>query len=237
MEETTIEEILDAQNGNQEVLNHIVEVNSRLIWSIVRRFNSRKVEIEDLFQIGAIGLVKSIKRFDKRFNVKISTFAVPYIIGEIKVFLRDDGNIKVSRSIKELNYRIENLKKEYERQGKEITINILKKELNESKENIILALESNNNVQSIDDSTEDNKEKIYNKLKSDGYEDETIRKIVLKEELGKLEEIEKQIILDRFFYDKTQMEIAEKMKISQVQVSRLEKKILAKLRNNIKEKL
>ena len=237
MEETTIEEILDAQNGNQEALNHIVEVNSRLIWSIIRRFNRRKIEIEDLFQIGAIGLVKSIKRFDKSYNVKISTFAVPYIIGEIKRFFRDDGNVKVSRGIKELNLKIENLKKEFKQKGKELTISILQKELNESKENIVLALELNNCVQSIDEVTEEKRERLYNKLKTNGYEDETIRKIILKEELGKLKEEEKQLILDRFFYDKTQIEIAKKMNISQVQVSRLEKKILTKLRINIKERL
>ncbi len=118
MEETTVEEILDAQNGNQEILNHIVKKNSGLVWSIVRRFNNRKVETEDLFQIGAIGLIKSIKKYNKEYNVKISTFAVPYIIGEIKRILRDNGTIKVSRNIKELNYKIENLKKEYEKNRK-----------------------------------------------------------------------------------------------------------------------
>ena len=111
MEETTIEDILKAQDGDNDMLNNIVEKNSRLIWSIVKRFKNGKNELDDLYQIGAIGLIKSIKRFDKNYNVKLSTFAVPYIIGEIKRFLRDDGAIKVSRSLKELKSKIDLLKK------------------------------------------------------------------------------------------------------------------------------
>ena len=237
MEETAIEEILDAQNGNQDILNKIVEKNSRLVWSIVRRFNDRKIEIEDLFQIGAIGLIKSIKRFNSKYNVKLSTFAVPYIIGEIKRFLRDDGSVKISRSIKELNYKIKNLEREYEKIGKIVTIEKIQEELKETKENIVLALESSNFIKSIDEMTEDKKEIVLNKLKVEGYEDETIKKIILKDELKKLNEQEKQIIINRFFYDRTQMEVAKKMNISQVQVSRLEKRILKKMRTNIKEKV
>ena len=149
MHETTIEEILEAQSGNQEMLNDIVENNSRLIWSIVKRFKNNKYETDDLFQIGAIGLVKSIKRFDNQYNVKLSTFAVPYIIGEIKRYLRDDGMVKVSRSLKELNMKIEMLRKQYEKEGKELTIEKIKEELKESKENILLALEAEREVKSI----------------------------------------------------------------------------------------
>ena len=144
MYETTIDEILEAQNGDQDKLNDIVERNARLIWSIVKRFQNRKYEAEDLFQIGAIGLIKSIKKFDKQYDVKLSTFAVPYILGEIKRFLRDDGIVKVSRSLKELNYKIEVLKREYEKQGKELSIEKIEKELKESKENILLAMELDN---------------------------------------------------------------------------------------------
>ena len=106
MYETTIEEILEAQSGDKEKLNDIVEKNSRLIWSIVKRFKNSRYETEDLFQIGALGFIKSIKRFDKEYNVKLSTFAVPYIIGELKRHFRDDGIVKVSRSLKELNMKI-----------------------------------------------------------------------------------------------------------------------------------
>lgn len=238
MHETTIEEILEAQSGNQEMLNDIVEKNSRLIWSIVKRFKNNKYETEDLFQIGAMGLIKSIKRFDNQYNVKLSTFAVPYIIGEIKRYLRDDGIVKVSRSLKELNIKIEMLKKQYEKMGKELSINEIEKELKESKENILLALEANKEIKSIDEEFEDSNENIlFNKVKVESYEEDTIKKIILKQELDKLDEKEKNIIILRYFYNKTQSQIASQYGISQVQVSRIEKRVLLKMRNNIKEKM
>lgn len=238
MYETTIEEILEAQSGDQEKLNDIVEKNSRLIWSIVKRFKNSRYETEDLFQIGALGFIKSIKRFDKEYNVKLSTFAVPYIIGELKRHFRDDGIVKVSRSLKELNMKIEMLRKQYEKEGKELTIEKIKEELKESKENILLALEAEREVKSIDEEPDDGSENMLVKqAKVESYEDETIRKLILKEELNKLEEREKNIIVLRYFYNKTQNQIAEQYGISQVQVSRIEKKILLKMRESIKEKL
>ena len=238
MYETTIEEILEAQSGDKEKLNDIVEKNSRLIWSIVKRFKNSRYETEDLFQIGALGFIKSIKRFDKEYNVKLSTFAVPYIIGELKRHFRDDGIVKVSRSLKELNMKIEMLRKQYEKEGKELTIENIKEELKESKENILLALEAEREVKSIDEDMDDGSENMLIKqVKVESYEDETIRKLVLKEELNKLEEKERNIIVLRYFYNKTQSQIAEQYGISQVQVSRIEKKILLKMRENIKEKL
>ena len=158
MYETTIEEILEAQSGDKEKLNDIVEKNSRLIWSIVKRFKNSRYETEDLFQIGALGFIKSIKRFDKEYNVKLSTFAVPYIIGELKRHFRDDGIVKVSRSLKELNMKIEMLRKQYEKEGKELTIEKIKEELKESKENILLALEAEREVKSIDEDMDDGSE-------------------------------------------------------------------------------
>ena len=238
MYETTIEEILEAQSGDKEKLNDIVEKNSRLIWSIVKRFKNSRYETEDLFQIGALGFIKSIKRFDKEYNVKLSTFAVPYIIGELKRHFRDDGIVKVSRSLKELNMKIEMLRKQYEKEEKELTIEKIKEELKESKENILLALEAEREVKSIDEDMDDGSENMLIKqVKVESYEDETIRKLVLKEELNKLEEKERNIIVLRYFYNKTQSQIAEQYGISQVQVSRIEKKILLKMRENIKEKL
>lgn len=238
MHETTIEEILEAQSGNQEMLNDIVENNSRLIWSIVKRLKNNKYETDDLFQIGAMGLVKSIKRFDNQYNVKLSTFAVPYIIGEIKKYLRDDGMVKVSRSLKELNIKIEMLRKQYEKLGKELSINEIEKELKESKENILLALEANKEIKSIDEEFEDSNENIlFNKVKVESYEEDTIKKIILKQELEKLDEKERNIIILRYFYNKTQSQIASQYGISQVQVSRIEKRVLLKMRENIKEKM
>ena len=209
-----------------------------MIWSIVKRFKNSRYETEDLFQIGALGFIKSIKRFDKEYNVKLSTFAVPYIIGELKRHFRDDGIVKVSRSLKELNMKIEMLRKQYEKEGKELTIEKIKEELKESKENILLALEAEREVKSIDEDMDDGSENMLIKqVKVESYEDETIRKLVLKEELNKLEEKERNIIVLRYFYNKTQSQIAEQYGISQVQVSRKEKKILLKMRENIKEKL
>ena len=212
MHETTIEEILEAQSGNQEMLNDIVENNSRLIWSIVKRFKNNKYETDDLFQIGAMGLVKSIKRFDNQYNVKLSTFAVPYIIGEIKRYLRDDGMVKVSRSLKELNIKIEMLKKQYEKLGKELSINEIEKELKESKENILLALEANKEIKSIDEEFEDSNENIlFNKVKVESYEEDTIKKIILKQELEKLDEKERNIIILRYFYSKHRVKLRVNM--------------------------
>ena len=228
MYETTIEEILEAQNGNTKKLNDIVERNTKLIWSIVKRFQNRKYETEDLFQIGAIGLIKSIKKFDTQYNVKLSTFAVPYILGEIKRFLRDDGIVKVSRNLKELNIKINMIKKEYEKQGKEITIKDLEKELKETKENILMAMELDNDVKSMDEEIyeENHENTLYNQIKVENHEEKTINKIVLRQSLESLSKKEKNIIILRYFYNKTQGEVAKKYGISQVQVSRIEKKVL-----------
>ncbi len=237
MYETTIDEILEAQNGNTQMLNDIVERNARLIWSIVKRFQNRHYETEDLFQIGAIGLIKSIKKFDKTYEVKLSTFAVPYILGEIKRFLRDDGIVKVSRSLKELNTKIKLLKKEYEKNSKELTIEKMTEELKETKENILLALELENEVKSLDEEIYDNNKEnnLYNQLKLENTEEKTVDKIVLKQALEILNEKERKIILLRYFYNKTQSEIAKKYGVSQVQISRIEKKILLKLKASMKE--
>ena len=202
--ETTIEEILEAQNGNTEKLNDIVERNARLIWSIVKRFQNRKYETEDLFQIGAIGLIKSIKKFDTKYDVKLSTFAVPYILGEIKRFLRDDGIVKVSRSLKELNTKIGMLKKEYDKLGKELSIEKISKELKETKENILMAMELDNPVKSMDEElTDDNQENtLYNQIGVENHEEKTVDRLILKQELERLNDKERNIIYLRYFYNK-----------------------------------
>ena len=158
MYETNREDIIAAQNGNEELMEKILKDNNGLTWSIVKRFAGRGYEIEDLYQIGCMGFIKAIKRFDTSFDVKISTYAVPYILGEIKRFIRDDGLIKVSRSIKELGIRIRDLEKEYmQKEGKEISINILAEKLNVTKEEIAVALDSSRTIESInDDNNEEN---------------------------------------------------------------------------------
>lgn len=210
-----------------------------LIWSIVKRFSGRGYEIEDLYQIGCIGFIKSIKRFDTKFDVKLSTYSVPYMIGEIKRFIRDDGAIKVSRSIKELNTKIYEIQKHYlSKYGKEISLEELSKELKVSKEDIAFAMEAQNPIESIEKnvySTKDSKEiSLIDKISTGKNEEELItNKIVVKELIEGLETKEKEVICLRFFKEKTQSQVAKILGITQVQVSRIERKIL----NSMKLKL
>lgn len=233
MYNNTIENIIKAQNGNKEIMTQLLEENNGLIWSIVKRFTGRGYDIEDIFQIGAMGFIKAVKRFDIKYDTKLSTYAVPYIIGEIKRFLRDDSMIKVSRSIKELGTKIRELKKQYlEQKGEEIGILELSKILNEPKEEIAMAVEATSKVESIyseiyQDYKEDGAISLIDKLSSKNDEMTDISdKIALKQVISELEEREKQIIYLRFFKDRTQMQVAKIMGITQVQVSRIERKIL-----------
>lgn len=230
-------DILEAQNGNHELMSKLVESNSGLVWSIIKRFSGRGFELDDLYQIGVIGLIKAIKRFDTNFDVRLSTYAVPYILGEIKRFIRDDGPIKISRSIKELSVKIKDIQKEYlNRTGEEIGIKEISKRLKISKEDVAIALDSMNPVESIyKDTTNDNNSiTILDKLTSNVDEAELVtNKLFIKELIEGLNEQEKEIILLRYYREKTQMQVAKILGISQVQVSRIEKKIL----NSMKAKL
>ena len=227
------------KNITEKDLETLVSENSALIWSIVKRFKNRGYELDDLFQIGAIGFIKAVKRFDRSFDTKLSTYAVPYIIGEIKIFLRDDGMIKVSRGLKELNHKIKILEEKYEKNNEIIQMDKIIKELKISKEDYILAQNINSSIESIneycfDNSTKEKEEKIIVE-KNENPENNIIQKIMIKDALKKLDEKEKNIILLRYFKEKTQSEVAKIYGISQVQVSRLEKKILQKMREDIKE--
>jgi len=229
-----------AQNGSKEDMTKLIEDNSRLVWSIVRRFNGRGYDIEDLYQIGSIGLIKAIQRFDTSFEVRLSTYAVPYILGEIKRFIRDDGPIKISRSIKELNIKIKELQKEYlNKYGKEITLEQLAKELKTSKEDVAMALDSARPVNSIEDSQyRDNKTdktiSLIDQLSSGkDEENEITNRITIKKLISELKDNEKEVILLRYYKGKTQMQVAKILGITQVQVSRIERKVL----DNMKRKL
>lgn len=229
-----------AQNGSKEDMTKLIEDNNGLVWSIVRRFSGRGYDIEDLYQIGSIGLIKAIQRFDTSFEVRLSTYAVPYILGEIKRYIRDDGPIKVSRSIKELNIKILDLQKEYyNKYGKEITLEEISKELKISKEEITMALDSARPVDSIEDAQyRDNKtDKTVNILEkiSTGKDEQTeiVNKIAIKNLINELDEKEKEIIMLRYYKQKTQMQVSKILGITQVQVSRIERKVL----ENMKRKL
>ena len=229
--ENNVKDILDAQNGNQEMMTKLIEENNGLIWSIVKRFKDRGYELEDLYQIGTIGFVKSIKRFDSSFDVRLSTYAVPYILGEIKRFIRDDGSVKVSRSIKELAMKIRDLQNKYlKEKGEEIGIVEIAKELKLPKEEIALALDSLKPTVSIYDDSYSNEEGGISFIDtlSTGVDEaeQVVSKIAIKEMINHLEDREKELILLRYYKNKTQMEVAKILGVSQVQVSRIEKKIL-----------
>lgn len=239
MYENNINSIKRAQDGDKFEMDRLIRDNNGLIWSIVKRFMNRGYEVEDLYQIGCIGFIKSIKRFDTNFEVKLSTYSVPYILGEIKRFIRDDGPIKVSRSIKELNAKINELKRQYLLNGKEITLEQICKELKIQKEDAIIAMESTNAVESMDAAANaENKDgkqmTVFDKISTGKNEEELItNKMVVNQLLNELQDRDKEIILLRFFKEKTQTEVAKILGISQVQVSRIERKIL----NEMKAKL
>ena len=197
-------------------MQKLIEQNNGLIWSIVKRFNGRGYELEDLYQIGCLGFIKSIKRFDLTFDVKLSTYAVPYMIGEIKRHIRDDGPVKVSRSIKELSIKIRELQKEYfYKKGEEITIHQIAKELKIPKEDIVLAMESSNSIESIEASTYTNQKdgnsiSLLETLASKQNEEEMItNKLTVNQLIENLETRDKEIILLRFYKEKTQAQVAK----------------------------
>ena len=225
-----------ANLGNSKALEKMIELNNGLIWSIAKRFTGRGYELEDLYQIGCIGMIKSIKKFDFKFGVKFSTYAVPYILGEIKKFLRDDGIIKVSRSIKELGIKIKEIEKEYVlKKGESISVKKLSDLLKVSEVDIVSAIEASKQVESINEEVyEDGKSTKIDKIVSNRDEQgKIIDKIVLNEMVNSLKERDKKIIVLRFYKEKTQTQVAKILGISQVQVSRIEKRILKDLKNKL----
>ena len=240
MYENDMKIIERAQNGSKEDMTKLIEDNNGLIWSIVRRFSGRGYDIEDLYQIGSIGFIKAIQRFDTSFEVRLSTYAVPYILGEIKRYIRDDGPIKVSRSIKELNVKILELQKEYfNKYGRDITLEEISKELKISKEEITMAMDSTRPVDSIESAKyKDNKtDKTVSILEriSTGKDEQTeiTNRITIKKLIGELDDKEKEIIMLRYYKQKTQMQVSKILGITQVQVSRIERKVLEKMKRKL----
>ena len=230
MYETSVDEILKAQNKDMSAMTNIIEKNSGLVWSIVKRFTGRGYETEDLYQIGCLGFIKAIQRYEVSFETKISTYAVPYILGEIKRFIRDDGMIKVSRSIKELAIKIKDLQNQY-KEKEELTINKIAKMLNVSIEDVNLAMEATRPIESINEEaySESEKNNVSKIEQIENKKDEMlniVNKIAIKDLIGSLKEREKQIILLRYYRGKTQNQVSKILGISQVQVSRIERKIL-----------
>lgn len=233
----TLELLKLAKEGNQDAKEQLVTDNLRLVWAVARRFMGRGHELEDLYQIGCIGLMKCIDKFDLSYDVKFSTYAVPMISGEIKRFLRDDGMIKVSRTLKETAYKVRKAREEIiNKTGIEPKLEELSEMLEIDMEEIVASLEANVEVESIHKTiyhNDGNAVYLMDKIACEENENEDLLdRIVVENLLSKLETMEEQIIKMRYFENKTQTEIAGVLGISQVQVSRMEKKILLKMRNS-----
>jgi len=234
----TLELIKLSKNGDREARDRIVAENVGLVWSIVRRFMNRGHEMEDLFQIGSIGLMKAIDKFDSSYEVKFSTYAVPMITGEIKRFLRDDGMIKVSRSLKESAIKIRGVRERYQNElGRDPTFEELEEELDMEKADIIMAMETGTEVESLYKTIyQGDGSPIYliDKLAETKDESEDlVDKLALREIIASLDDKEQEIIRLRYFKDRTQTDIAKELGISQVQVSRMEKRILKIMRERL----
>lgn len=234
----------DSEESNdiaKDAIEILIKNNSGLIWSIVKKFLNRGYDADDLYQIGAIGLIKCIKKFDMSYDVKFSTYAVPMIIGEIKRFIRDDGMIKVSRPLKEIATKAKYMKDFLTKQNnQDPTINEIAKALNISVDDLILALDADREIESLYSTVyqgEGRSVYLIDKLEQQSdSQDKIVENILLKDLISTLEPREQEIINLRYFKDKTQSEVAKKIGISQVQVSRIEKKILTKIRLEMKNK-
>lgn len=227
-----------AHEGDKNARDNLVLGNVGLIWSIVRRFAGRGYELEDLFQIGCIGLMKAIDKFDTSFEVKFSTYAVPMITGEIKRFLRDDGMIKVSRSLKEMGAKVKCTRESLAFSlGRDPTIDEIAQQIGASREEVAASIEAGAEVESLYKTVNKNDESniyLIDKLMEENIEQEQIlNNMVLKDLLSILGEQEQEIIIRRYYYNQTQSRIAQDLNISQVQVSRLEKRILKKMRERL----
>lgn len=228
--------IIKSQDGDESAKEKIVNSNIRLIWSVVQRFMNRGYEADDLFQIGAIGLLKAVDKFDMSFEVRFSTYAVPMIIGEIQRFIRDDGTVKVSRSLKETANKVRKTRDDLSKElGRLPTIKEIAEKLQISPEDVIFAQEASRSPTSIHETVFENDGDPITLMDqiSDETQNKWFDKIALQEAIQSLTERERLIVYLRYFKDQTQSEVAERLGISQVQVSRLEKKILSTIKDRM----
>lgn len=226
--------ILSAQKGDNQASEQLILQNTPLVKSIIRRFKGRGVEYDDLFQLGCVGLLKAIKNFSVEFEVCFSTYAVPMIIGEIKRYLRDDGYIKVSRSIKALSYKINIFIEKYKiKNNTNPSVEEIAKEFSIETQEVVFAMDSTLCPISIyEKSDEESGLSVGDKIADKFSVEDEIEKLAIKDAISKLEKREQQIVFLRFFRDKTQSEVAKVLNVSQVQVSRLENKIIEKLKKS-----
>ena len=232
----TIALIQKSHQGDEEAKAQIVEENTGLIWCVVKRFYNRGAEAEDLFQIGSIGLLKAIDKFDLSYDVKFSTYAVPIIMGVIKRFFRDDGSIRISRSLKEGYLQMVKAKEVLlQKLNHEPTYQEIADAMELDVADVILAFEANQFIYSLDETIYENdgspillEDKVSNKK-----EEDVVMKVSLRDEIQKLDQREQLLLHYRYDLSMKQEEIARKLNISQVQVSRLEKKIIKKLKERL----
>ncbi|MBN2948023.1 MAG: SigF/SigG family RNA polymerase sporulation sigma factor [Blautia sp.] len=234
--EHTLALIGRAHQGDKEARDTLFEENTGLIYSVARRFLGRGVEMEDLFQIGSIGLLKAVDKFDPAFEVKFSTYAIPMILGELKRFFRDDGMIKVSRSIKENQHRVYLAREKIEKElGREPSLKEIAEILEMPPEEVAMTMDSAAEVESLYRTvyqSEGTDISLIDKIpEKENAEEHLLNRIFLEEILGKLESSDRKLLYMRYFQDQTQTQIAEQLGVSQVQVSRMEKRILKKLRS------
>lgn len=234
--EHTLALIGRAHQGDKEARDTLFEENTGLIYSVARRFLGRGVEMEDLFQIGSIGLLKAVDKFDPAFEVKFSTYAIPMILGELKRFFRDDGMIKVSRSIKENQHRVYLAREKIEKElGREPSLKEIAEMLGMPPEEVAMTMDSAAEVESLYRTvyqSEGTDISLIDKIpEKENAEENLLNRIFLEEILGKLESSDRKLLYMRYFQDQTQTQIAEQLGVSQVQVSRMEKRILKKLRS------
>ena len=237
--EQTLILLQKAKTGDEKAKESLIQHNSPLVKSIVRRYKNKGVEYDDLYQLGCVGFVKAINNFDLSFNVKFSTYAVPMIAGEIKRFLRDDGSIKVSRSIKGQYYLMQKYIDEIRlKTGETPTTKQLAEKFNIEEPEVMFILESARMPVSIYESLDkesSNGQVVLDKLVNFDEVSALVDKMVLIDAIKSLEDKDKKLIMLRYFRDKTQSEVAQILNVSQVQVSRLENKILTKIKNKIKD--
>ena len=237
-QDETIKLVGLAQSGDENAKHILVTENSPLIKSVIKIYRDKGVEYDDLYQLGSLGFVKAINNFDESFGVKFSTYAVPMIAGEVKRFLRDDGSIKVSRALKTLNIQIEKYVQSYRQEkNAEPTIAELSKHFMVDEEEIVYAMDSRKSLLSLDDKqdeTNPNSRTIMESIEDVDHTENMIDNLVLKDLIRELPDKDRKLLALRYFEDKTQSEIANILNVSQVQVSRLENKILNKLKNKFK---
>ncbi len=229
--EETLNLIYAAQHGDRTASETLITRNSPLIKSVIRRYKNKGVEYDDLYQLGCVGFIKAVKNFSAEYEVMFSTYAVPMIAGEVKRFLRDDGPVKVSRGTKTASIKISQFVDKYKREnGESPTVDTISKEFGLEPQEVVFIMDSCKYPVSIYDNNDDNSRSLIEKLQTAENEEEKLDKMMLKRMICELSPRDKKIIMLRYFADKTQSEVARVLDVSQVQISRLESKILGKMR-------